>query len=447
MSSERIKGQKAIVIGGSVAGMLAARALADFYEKIIVIEKDEKSDSYSTRKGVPQGAQGHVLLKSGEEIIEGMFPGILDEMRQNGSVESDFAGNVSWFHHGCSKVTYHSGVSITQQSRPFLEGHIQRKLEKLSNIEFMYKCKVKKLRLDGHKEIKSIIAEQSDGSIVEIDTDLVIDASGPASLTPKWLQEFGFKVPVKTEVKIDLFYASMIYKDLSPNAGDWHSLLVYPNPAEMDRGGSISPIEGDRYHIMLLGYGDHSPPHDLRGFLQYAKSLDQPNVYEAIKNGVADSEIQVYRFPSLHRYHYEKQSDFPSGLLVIGDAFCRLDPLFGQGMSIAAKEAELLSKVLRKYDSKKQLTHHFHRQTSKIIDVPWLIALTEDFRFRTTTGRKPMGLSFLQWYVKKVVYACEQNKDVYSQFIKVLHLKAHPASLFKPNLLAGVLFPSRKNKI
>jgi len=447
MALERIKGQKAIVIGGSVAGMFAARTLADFYEKIIVIEKDERSDTYSTRKGVPQGAHGHVLLKSGEEILERMFPGILDEMRQNGSFESDFAENVSWFHHGCSKVNYHSGVSITQQSRPFLEGHIQRKLEKLSNIEFIYNCKVKKLLLNAQKEIKGIQAQYSDGSLVEFDTDLVIDASGPASLTPRWLEEWGFKVPDKTEVKIDLFYASMIFKELSPCARDWHSLLVYPNPPDMDRGGSISPIEGDRYHVMLLGYGDNSPPRDLTDFLQYAKSLDQPYVFEAIKNGVADSGIQVYRFPALQRYHYEKLSEFPPGLLIFGDAFCRLDPLFAQGMSIAAKEAELLRKMLRKYDNKKRLTLHFHRQTSRIIDVPWLIALTEDFRFRSTSGKKPMGLSFLQWYVKKVVYACEHNKDVYGQFMKVLHLKAHPASLFKPNLFAGVLNPSRKNKI
>lgn len=445
MSINRIEGKRAIVIGGSIAGKLSARVLSDFFEEVIVLEKDQKNDSIAIRKGVPQGSQGHVLLKSGEELLEELFPGIIAEMVKEGSTVSDFSSDLVWFHHGCRKVSFDSGLSIIQQSRSFLEWHIQKGLEIIPNIDFRYGCTVKKLLLKDKKEISGITFEKHDGGQMNLSGDLVVDASGAASLTPKWLEELGFNKPKKTEVKVDLFYASMIFRKLAAGASNWHSLLVYPNPPKQSTGGTISPIEGDRHLVTLLGYGIESLPGDHSSFLHYAKNLDQPDLYEAIKTGVPDSDIQIYRFPALRRFHYDKLKHFPAGLLVIGDSFCRIDPVFAQGMSIAAMEAEVLRNMLKTLKTKEKLTKDFHRKISKIIDIPWLIALTEDFRFSHATGEKPIGLSFLQRYVKNVVLACSHNEKVYRQFIKVLHLKAHPVSLFKPAILAGVLSP--KNKI
>jgi 2-polyprenyl-6-methoxyphenol hydroxylase-like FAD-dependent oxidoreductase len=444
MALQREIGKRAVVIGGSFAGKLAARVLSDFFAEVIIIEKDHKNVNISTTKGVPQGAQGHVLLKSGEEILEELFPGIIQDLVRDGSRQSDFAEDLSWFHHGSWKARYDSGLTIIQQSRPFLEWHIQRKLEAIPNIMYRYSSKVKRV-IFIENEISGIVAENADGNTVEIMADIVVDASGAASFTTRWLKDFGFEQPQKTEVGVDLFYASMIYKNLCHKDCNWHSILVYPNPPELERGGSISPIEGNRYLVTLLGYGEKTIPNDHASFLRYAKTLGQPDIHEMIKNAVPDSEIEVYRFPALSRYHYEKYRKFPAGLLVIGDSFCRVDPVFAQGMSIASMEVYAMRSLLLRYRNKQKLTRDFHNKVSKIIDIPWLIALTEDFRFKNTRGIKPLGLPLLQWYVKKVVNACSHNEKVYGHFLKVLHLKAHPISLFKPMVVAGV-FASTKNE-
>lgn len=444
MSLQRNSGKRAVVIGGGIAGKLASRVLSDFYEEVILIEKDNHLLKNGIRKGVPQGSQGHVLLKSGEEILENLFPGIKDALIQDGSMKSDFANDICWHHHGTSKVKYKSGLSIIQQSRPFLEWQIQRRLESIPNIHYKFGCKVKNLVMHG-SEITGVIAEEIDGQSALMEANLVVDTSGAGSQVPQWLTEMGFQAPKKTEVKVDLFYASMIFKSLSTATFDWHSMLVYPNPPSLSRGGSISPLEDNRFLVTLFGYGTHAPPKDKTAFLQYAKTLAKTDLFEAIINGDTDSHVHIYRFPALRRYHYEKLEEFPAGLLVMGDAFCRVDPVFAQGMSLAALEAQALQNILLKNKNKLKLTMEFHRKISKVIDVPWLIALIEDFRFKHTSGIKPIGLSFLQWYVEKVVFASSHNADVYGQFMKVLHLKAHPVSLFSPRILKLSLFSNRKS--
>ncbi|UYZ20137.1 FAD-dependent oxidoreductase [Mesobacillus jeotgali] len=439
MFSKKMNRNRAVVTGGSIAGKLAARVLSEFFKEVIVIEKDHKNDSIINRNGVPQGEQGHVLLKSGEEIIEELFPGILQELSLHGAKKTDFAGDLLWSHHGTQKIRFASNVIISQQSRPLLEWQIQQRLEKIPNVYFRFGCRVQNLLFD-NDEINRIIFKEADGSVTELLADLVIDASGAAALHNQWLRESGHGIPPKTEVKVNLFYASMVYKELSHSSMDWHSLLAYPNPPEIDRGGMISPIEGNRMLVTLIGYGSKEVPKDLDSFKEYAEKLEQPEFYKAIENALPLSEeIQVYRFPALRRYHFEKLKDTPSGLLVIGDAFCRIDPVFAQGMSLAAMEAKALRDLLRKRLNKKQLTNSYYNNVSRIIDIPWLIALTEDFRFRTTSGRKLIVLPILQWYVKKVVAACSHDESVYSQFIQVLHLKAHPLSLARPGILAKVL--------
>jgi 2-polyprenyl-6-methoxyphenol hydroxylase-like FAD-dependent oxidoreductase len=441
-------GKQALVIGGSIAGLFAARILSDFFEEVLIIEKDQKREKHLTRTGVPQGSHGHALLKSGEEILTELFPGIVDELIADGSVKSDFTSELAWNHHGSWKVKYHAGISIIQQSRPFLEWHIQRRLEMIPNISFLYGTKAKRMLINSDSTSIIGVEIQKDGeAAMPLNADLVVDATGAGSNSTNRLRQLGFDAPQKTEVKVNLFYASRIYSWLSSKNKDWGNLLVYPNPPRQNRGGSISPIENQRWMVTLLGYGVESPPSTVEEFINYAKSLEQPDVYEAIKNGTPETDVSVYRFPALRRFHYEKLQRFPNGLIVIGDAFCRIDPVFGQGMSIAALEAIALKKELQKALNKNklsQISKNTHRSFSKIIDVPWLIALTEDFRFTHTDGAKPFGLPLLKWYVKRVILACESNQKVYGKLINVLQLKAHPISLFSSSTLKAVLFQDKQ---
>jgi 2-polyprenyl-6-methoxyphenol hydroxylase-like FAD-dependent oxidoreductase len=439
MFSKSMNRNRAVVVGGSISGMLAARVLSEFFKDVILIEKDNKNDHITNRKGVPQDNQGHVLLKSGEEIIEELFPGIIQELSRYGAKKTDFARDLLWSHHGTKKIRFDSNVFISQQSRPLLEWQIQQRLENIPNIDFRFGCRVQNLKFN-NDEKNTIVIEDQNGAVTELLADLVIDASGAAALHNKWLRDSGYRNPAKTEIKVDLFYASMVFKELFHKTINWHSLLTYPNPPEVERGGMISPIEGNRMLVTLIGYGAKEVPKDIDSFLEYAETLEQPEFYDVIKNEIPLSQdVQIYRFPALRRYHFEKLRNFPSGLLIIGDAFCRVDPVFAQGMSLAAMEAKALRELLMQGLNKKQLTKSYHKKVSRILDIPWLIALTEDFRFRTTSGRKPLGLPILQWYVKRVVAACSHNEQVYNRFIQVLHLRSHPISLAHPAILAKVL--------
>lgn len=438
MFSKKKNRNRAVVAGGGIAGKLAAKVLSEFFNEVILIEKDKKNNQVISRKGVPQGVQGHVLLKSGEEIIEELFPGIIQELSLYGAKKTDFAGDLFWSHHGTQKVRFASDVLISQQSRPLLEWQIQQRLEKITNITFEFGFRVQNVIFD-KEGINRVVIEDENGSVTELLADFVIDASGAAALHSHWLRDSKYGIPAKTDIKVNLFYASMVYKNFSHASTDWHSLLLYPNPPEVDRGGMISPLEGYRMLVTLIGYGTKQVPKDIDSFKKYARTLDQPEFYEVIKDELPLSEdVQVYRFPALRRYHFEKLQDIPTGLLVIGDAFCRIDPVFAQGMSLAAMEAKALRELSMKGLNKKQLTKRYYKNVSRIIAIPWLIALTEDFRFRTTSGRKPAGLPLFQWFVKKVTLACSQNERVYAQFIKVLHLKSHPVSLARPVLLARI---------
>ncbi|WP_213367765.1 FAD-dependent oxidoreductase [Mesobacillus boroniphilus] len=339
---------RAVVIGGGIAGKLAARVLSEFFQEVILIEKDKKNDHFTNRKGVPQGNQGHVLLKSGEEIIEELFPGIIQELSRNGAKKTDFAGDLLWSHHGTQKIRFDSNVFISQQSRPLLEWQIQQRLEKIHNINFRFDCKVQNLKFNTD-EMNTIVIEDINGVVTDLLADLVIDASGAAALHNQWLRASGYGIPTKTEIKIDLFYASMVFKKIAHESINWHSLLAFPNPPEVERGGMISPIEGNRMLVTLIGYGTKEIPKNKDSFLEYAQTLNQPEMYEVIKNeSPLSEEVQVYRFPALRRYHFENQRNFPTGLLVIGDAFCRVDPVFAQGMSLAAMEAKALREILMK---------------------------------------------------------------------------------------------------
>jgi 2-polyprenyl-6-methoxyphenol hydroxylase-like FAD-dependent oxidoreductase len=435
-------GERAVVIGGSITGKLAARVLSDYFYEVVIIEKDAVSNHPSVRNGLPQGAHGHALLKSGEEILEKLFPGLIEELVSAGSVPSDFSQDISWYHHGSWKINHYSGIRTVQQSRPFLEYHLQRRLNRINNIQYIEEAKVLNLLTsENQSKVRGVVYQHMEGVVAELVADLVVDSAGAASLTPKWLKDLGLPTPEKTEVKVDLHYASRIYQSLSPIENKWKGMLVYPNPPEQTSGGGIYQIEDNKWMVTLFGYGMEKSVTTAESFLKHAASLDHLPIYEAIKDAIPVSDVSVYQFPKLRRFHYEKHHQIPDGLVVIGDAFCRIDPVFAQGMSLSALEVSAFQNVLeqcQQTQSLNQISKMAHRSFSKLLMVPWLIALVEDFQFEHTTGKKVFGLSLMQSYIKKVVLTCSTDKDVYERFINVLHLKAHPITLFLPKVLKAI---------
>jgi 2-polyprenyl-6-methoxyphenol hydroxylase-like FAD-dependent oxidoreductase len=436
--------QHAVVIGSSIAGLLAARVLADHFEQVTVIERDQMPASATARKSVPQGNHVHLLLKSGELILRDLFPGLVDEMVAEGATVADAVADFRWLQYGKWKVKYDSGFKVLVQSRPFLEWQVRRKVSAISNVSFKYETAVTNLNTTPDLAAVAGVRVQKDGQQEEITADLIVDAGGPGSRTPQWLSDLNYQRPEETSVRIGLRYTSRYYK-LPPQPRDWTGMIIYPKAPAQNRMGYIFSVEGNRWLVTLTSYLDDERPTSDEQFLAFARSLPSPEIYQVIKEAEPVSDLRSYHIPAETRRHYEKLARFPDGLVVIGDAFCRFDPIFGQGMSIAAKEAVLLGEMLTAVKGRQQLPNRqgfssqFHKRVSKVVDTPWLLATTEVFRYPQVAGKRPFGIKLNHWYTAQIFDLCATDPTVYSAFQQVLNLLKGPEILFHPAILWRVL--------
>ncbi|WP_217557054.1 NAD(P)/FAD-dependent oxidoreductase [Paenibacillus sp. GbtcB18] len=438
--------RKAIVIGNSMAGKLAARVLSDYFDTVTIIEQDPQPEGPYPRKGTPQSYHTHGLLKSGENTLDKFFPGIMQELEGHGGERLDFIRDISWVYQNFHFVRFDSGFEVVSQSRPLLEWRVHQRLLQRPNIEFAYSHRVVQYisspgenRFTG-VETENLVTRQSE----RLEADLIVDAAGSATKTPDQLLKHGFDSLSQSEVHINLAYATRMYERDPSVSHDYKSVIVFPNPPEVSKGGLTFPIEGNRWSVTLVGYGDgNHPPRDDQGFLNFAKSLTHPHLYDHIKSLKPAGDIHVYRFPSQVRRHYEKLERFPSGLVVMGDAFCRFNPVFGQGVSIACLEALELQKVLQEVRAGKikaeGIPTAFHKQLSALVEPTWMTATSDAFLYPNTKGKKPAGLGFMQWYVRRLYRLSEYDQDVYGKFIRILHMVEKPTELFKPAMIYKVM--------
>lgn len=440
-----MKLKRAIVIGYSMAGKLAAQVLSNFFDEVVVIEKDSKPESPSVRKGVPQSAHPHVLLRKGAELLEQLFPGILDELIHNGSVVFDFMKDVHWEHHGRKKVQAEGDFRQLCQSRPFLEWFIQKRQEQLPNVHVLYKAKADDFLWDQEgKAVIGLLLKKSDSqSSEELYSELVIDATGPAAFFKEAFKKCSNPVPKEETIHIQLSYTSQKIKWQQSNCDSWRALLLYPQPPQIQRGGVLYPIEMGEWMVSLFGYGEDEAPLNEEGFKGFAKSLPNQELFNALVQAQPVSELQRYRVSSQYRRRFDQMNRPPGGIIVIGDALCRFDPVFGQGMTASALSAVALQKVLETSNLNAMGSSLFSKKVYKKIMASlaplWLMVISEDFMYRNTQGKRPFGLSVLQGYMKAIYRLTESDASVYQTFSRVLHLLDSPFKLFHPRILVKVL--------
>ena len=442
--SSTVPNRHAIVLGGSIAGLLAARVLSDFFEKVSIVERDPQPDAPTARKGAPQGHHVHVLLKSGEQILADLFPGIIEDLEQQGAQRADFSQDVHWYHFGCWKLQYPSGFLVHVQSRPLLEYTLRQHLRRVPNVLCLYGQVVAGVLTTADRaRVQGVRIHPSDTptAVQELAADLVIDASGRGSQTPRWLQEWGYRPPPETQVRIGLTYSTQVFEAPSQGTRDWKVLALNPAKHGGTRAGYVFGVEGNRWLVTLGGYSGDKTPHTNEGFVEYAKSLATPDIYRLLQTLKPVSDIKVFNVPFTTRRHYEKVSRFPAGLVVLGDSFCVFDPVFGQGMSSAAKQASALRELLKKegYDASAAFSRRAHRRFSREVLAPWLLATSEDFRYPKTEGKKPFFIPFLHWYSGHVFALSGEDREVYEAFRQALHLLRGPEVLFQPRVLWRVL--------
>jgi 2-polyprenyl-6-methoxyphenol hydroxylase-like FAD-dependent oxidoreductase len=437
-SNSPVAKDSAVVIGGSIAGMLAAHILAKHFKQVTIIERDRLPDTPIPRASVPQSFQAHGLLKKGALLLEEFFPGFLKELESNGSFTANFPEDFNFFFGGEWLPKFPSDITIYCQTRPFLELQIKQRLKANPNIAFLTEAIVTDLiaSADQTRVLGVKIQSQTESEIL---ADLVVDASGQAAITTKCLEKLGYSSPPITSIPINITYASRIYRHTQNLVGKRQPVGINPMPHICHRAGGFFPIENNNWIVLLAGYTGEQVPNNEEGFLEFARSLPQPQVYEWLKNAEPLTPIHVYKMPASVRRQYEKLAKFPLGLLPIGDSICKFNPIYGQGMTVCALEAEVLDRCLRECQNLVQLQRQYFRAVGKTIDTPWNLTVSEDVQYLASEPSKLPLDQLSQWYLKNLLAVCLINRDVCLEFFRVVHMVKQPTALFSPRVLLPVL--------
>ena len=443
--------KSAIVIGASVGGLVAARVLAGHFDQVLVIERDELPQGPEVRSGVPQGKHVHALLSEGQNLLEKLFPGLSDELTEGGAPVMTWCRDSCYFTPGGWIKRFDSKIVTNVIVRPDLEYRIRRRLSADNKVAFLTGCDVRGLLTNPDKTVVTgvEISVRGTNSSEQHFADLVVDTSGRNSKAPEWLTALGYAAPSETAVNSHVGYATRLYEKPAKDF-DWKILFINARSAENNpRGGAIFDIGHGQWMVSLGGLNEEYPPTDEAGFLEFARKLPTPTLAEALKDAKPVSPIVGYRIAGSRQRHYEKLERRPENFILLGDAVCAFNPIYGQGITVAALEAVELDRLLRENGagSLNGFAAKFQKRIAGTLKNAWLLATGEDLRFPGTEGDRPNAIArLIQRYVDQYAKVSYDDELLTLTFIKVLNLEAAPTALFAPRVLWRVISNSlRRN--
>src|SRR5262245_471041 len=404
-SPQRRERRHALVIGSSMAGMLAARVLSDHFSSVTILERDSLTAETEHRRGIPQAQHLHALLARGLRIIEQLFPGIGEELVHAGAVPLETGSDVAWLTPAGWGKYFQSNLQILSFTRPFLDKYIRRRLVQIENIKIIPACDVVALVSNANRNgvsgvrVKLCCEEESAAGGVRppqaerfIGADLVVDASGRHSRAPQWLRALGYQAPRETVVNAFIGYATRLYEKPAGLNASWKAIFLQAAPPQNPRGGLLFPIEHNRWMLTLAGGGRDFPPTDELEFMNFIESLRSSLLFDVLRDAKPITPIRSYRNTENRLRHYEEMSSFPGGLVLLGDSVCAFNPVYGQGMTVAAMDAMELDRLLstwKKGNFSVEFGRKFQRRLAKIKQLPWSLATGEDCRYFGTEGASP----------------------------------------------------------
>jgi len=435
------KGRHALVLGGSLAGLLAARVLTDHYDRVTIVERDSFPTEPIPRRGVPQMNHVHALLVRGRLILEQLFPGLNDEMMSAGAPLFDMADDLAWHTPGGWGVRFQSDLRMLCFTRPLLDFHVRQRLAEKYRVQVLDNTEVVRLLPDAQNKGLTGALVRSHNAETELLADLVVDATGRGSQARRWLTEIGHTAPEETVIDAHIGYASRLYRIPKDFHGEWRCSIVQAAPPKSKRGGLVVEVEGNRWLVTLLGGGFDYPPTTDEEFLQFARSLASPIVYEAIRDAEPLTPIRGYRATENRLRHFERAARLPENFLALGDSVCAFNPVYGQGMTIAAIGALTLDECLREQGLRiGDLTRRFQKRLAKVNEAPWMLATSQDLRYRETVGATAdLKTRFMHTYMDYVLRQASFDTDVRQVLLKVFAMLAEPSALFHPKIVISIL--------
>ncbi|MBT2421762.1 FAD-binding protein [Streptomyces sp. ISL-22] len=447
-SASREPGSHCVVLGASIGGLFAARVLSDTFDRVTLLDRDTLPETDENRRGVPQGRHAHAILPAGTKWLQEMFPGLLEEFEASGvpvvrePTEMHFAPGG---HLLSQEGRYADPIPTYQPSRPQLEGQVRCRLRELPNVEVIDRSEATGLISDseGRRVTGVRVVHRDNGVEQDLAADLVVDATGRGGRTTRWLADLGYDQPQEDRVAVDIKYVSRNLRVAPGSLGRRKVVIVGACPGR-PTGATFLQHGEDHWMLTLIGYGGHHPPTDPSGFLDFAKPIVPPDVFEALCAAEPLDDPVAHRYPASVRRRYERLERFPDGLLVFGDAICSFNPVYGQGMSAAALQAGALKDALAQGGD--QLPRRFFKAAARRIEVAWQMAVGSDLALPEVAGPRPLPVRLSNAFFGRLMSAAEHDSALTQEFVKVSSLLAPPTILLKPATIGRVVLGNLRRR-
>ena len=435
---DRTDRQHALVLGGSIAGLLAARVLADHYANVTIVERDRLPTTPAHRRGVSHGRHVHAMLPSGLQIVEDLLPGFTAQVVAVGGLTGDVLADARWNLNGRPLRRAVTGLTALSAGRPLLEGTIRDRIRQLPQVTLLEGYDVTGLAASpgGDRITGATVAHRDGTGARDLTADLVVDATGRGSRTPDRLAGLGYPAPPADRVAIDLAYSSCLFAAPADVFGG-DLVVVTPRFPGQRRSSVMQRLEGGRVLITLAGVRGERPPHTLDAWPAYAATLATSDTLDALRTLQPIGDPVPYRYPEYVRHRYDLMPALPAGLLVTGDANCGFNPVYGQGMSVAAMDAAALAAELDR-DGEPDPYRYF-AAVARILEAPWRLAVGADLALPGVTGPALPDSPLTPDYLRRLQLAATEDAVVATALIRVTSLVDPPPTLMRPDIVERVM--------
>jgi 2-polyprenyl-6-methoxyphenol hydroxylase-like FAD-dependent oxidoreductase len=435
-------GRHAIVVGAGIGGLTAAKALSSYFANVTVLERDALPIAPIVRTGTPQARQIHVLLRGGLDALMEFFPEFETELEHAGAVRVRVASESLLEMPGFDPFPRRDlGFDYLCMTRPLVEFVARRFVEQQKNIALRSRCRVTQLveSPDRHA-VMGVRYDEANGRSNELAADFIVDASSRGALTLELLDRVSLPRPQETQIGIDLRYATAMFQIPSSAPCDWRAVLHRP-AAQSGRGGLLVPVENNCWQVNLTGMHGQLVPDSVGEFIDFAKTLRTRTIHDAIKDAVPIGPIYRFGFPGSIRRHFERLDSFPDRLLPLGDAICRFNPAFGQGMSVAAQEVGVLKRLIetraRNDDPLRGLAQSFFAAIQDFLAAPWAMA-ESDYIYEKTRGQRPNDFHQRLKFNVGLQRVAADDATVHKIMSEVTHLVKRTSALRDPQIVSRV---------
>ncbi|WP_051026841.1 FAD-dependent oxidoreductase [Nocardia higoensis] len=432
---------RAVVLGAGIAGLLAARVLSEHFAEVLLVERDPLDDE-GPRRGVPQGRHLHGLLDRGRTVLEQLYPGFTAELVELGAGTAEALVGTRWYLGGLRAAPTTTGLTSLMASRPALEAVLRRRTLATPGIRW-YPGAARGLLGDAD-EVSAVLLSGDSGVRPE-SADLIVDATGRGSRAPEWLLALGACAPMEERLEVGLGYASTLIPHIEGQLDGHRSVIISTGAG--GRGGGAIRVEGDCWHITLAGMlGDH-PPTDPTGFAAFAATLAASDIHGLIVaaestghwSGQEQRAIVAHKFRAPVRRRFDRLRSVPRGFVVLGDALCSFNPLYAQGMTVAAQQALVLRECLAA-GAGADLPARFYTAASAVVDVAWRLSAGSDLANPGVPGPRSLRTRLTNAYVARAHRAAHVDPVVSRTFLRVANLVEPPTALLRPDLARRILW-------